>query len=147
MSQWPQNKECWWHFTARSSGKLHNLEAQGQLDSLIIKTSAQRLQCDFLIWQSSIQHCWKYYEQCFWNHSTNHTFLYISGYISSENKVIFIMRLISMLLWQKKFSLVVKNIDCSHINGKMITLEFEGQVEFEHGHKTMALRRGEWASK
>lgn len=52
-----------------------------------------------------------------------------------------------MLLWQKKFSLVVKNIDCSQINGKMITLEFEGQVEFEHGHKTMALRRGEWASK
>lgn len=57
------------------------------------------------------------------------------------------MRLISMLLWQKKFSLVVKNIDCSQINGKMITLEFEGQVEFEHGHKTMGLRRGEWASK
>lgn len=52
-----------------------------------------------------------------------------------------------MLLWQKKFSLVVKNIDCSQINGKMITLEFEGQVEFEHGHKTMGLRRGEWASK
>lgn len=47
-----------------------------------------------------------------------------------------------MLLWQKKFSLVVKNIDCSQINGKMITLEFEGQVEFEHGHKTMGLRRG-----